>query len=437
MPCKPAGWPPRMHLSIHVLLHWAWSSPFTLGQMQHKSNLSISLLHNVSNLRLPGKAACQSKCRNAYDYINAYHPAWMQSCVLKLRLSGCLPEWMHIFIRSTPTSLPVWMQIFIRSTPTSLPVWMQIFIRSTPTSLPVWMQIFIRSTPTSLPVWMQIFIRSTPTSLPVWMQIFIRSTPTSLPVWMQIFIRSTPTRPNLRLLRGESMCSWTKEWLYKWSLHPFYLRKKEKKQQQQTNKQKTQSASIYLKQQNRSTLSFDGPAHQTSWPVQQAARCHVQHQEMRDDYITRTGRGEGGRGELKEVLPWLSACWVCNSSDVPTPRTVSVGGRGEQRSTRQLLHGRRVCVSVCRSHTGCWPPSVRDLASLVLSISSNARFSVLCIKKGLWYRAVLHCIDPSSVCEILDRRSCCCCCLVHHTGVLPSLLPVSLLSDSSASSALP
>ena len=193
MPCKPAGWPPRMHMSIHVLLHWAWSLLFTLGQMQHKSNLSISLLHNVSNLRLPGKAACLSKCRNAYDYINAYQPAWMQSCVLKLRLSGCLPEWMHIFIRSTPTSLPVWMQIFIKSTPTSLPVWMQIFIKSTPTSLPE---------------------------------------------WMQIFIRSTPTRPNLRLLRGESMCSWTKEWLYNWSPHPFYLRKKKRNNNnKQTNKQ--------------------------------------------------------------------------------------------------------------------------------------------------------------------------------------------------------
>ena len=100
MPCKPAGWPPRMHLSIHVLLHWAWSSLFTLGQMQHKSNLSLSLLRNVSNPRLPGKAACLSKCRNAYDYINAYQPASMESCVLKLRLLGCLPEWMHIFIKS-------------------------------------------------------------------------------------------------------------------------------------------------------------------------------------------------------------------------------------------------------------------------------------------------------------------------------------------------
>ena len=68
--------------------------------MQHKSNLSLSLLRNVSNPRLPGKAACLSKCRNAYDYINAYQPASMESCVLKLRLLGCLPEWMHIFIKS-------------------------------------------------------------------------------------------------------------------------------------------------------------------------------------------------------------------------------------------------------------------------------------------------------------------------------------------------
>ena len=42
---------------------------------------------------------------------------------------------------------------------------------------------------------------------------------------------------------------------------PFLLKKKEKKQQQQTNKQKTQSASIYLKQQNRSTVSMGRPSY--------------------------------------------------------------------------------------------------------------------------------------------------------------------------------